>query len=459
LRTPTLVWQLTRVQVLVVALSCTLLTAGALGASALVLRRDQDQSLRNLSTSLCNAIAEQRTESDLAVTDIKPAREELHEAAMDGYRLELINGDGFVLAAEGELAGWSAVARAPKETGCETARAAGGSWSRPLLYRACASRCVEGGMVRVATLDVMAQPQVRNATAGILAALPLAVLVGAVAGVMVFRRLLRPLGALRRAASRLKPESGMSLGVGARPAELAGLERAFDSLLSRLGASLAREKRFTQEASHELRTPLTILRGRLERLSRLGPEDPELAGEVEAALKDLGALDRLVEALLVLARSESARLPETPVNLCDLAREVAAQQTRADGPSNRPPEVDAPDEILVRGSEELLGRALGNLVENSRKFAGREALIRIHVEREDGKGVVRVEDDGPGIPAELRPFVFERFVRGAGDRHRVPGTGLGLAVVQAIVTRHGGEVTVGPAALGGEQVTLSLPLL
>src|SRR5207247_9403745 len=138
--------------------------------------------------------------------------------------------------------------------------------------------------------------------------------------------------------------------------------------------------------------------------------------------------DRLVEALLVLARSESAGLPETPVNICDLAREAAARQARADGPSTRPPEVDAPDEILVRGSEELLEPALGNLVENSRKFAGRAARIRIRVRREDGLGVIRVEDDGPGIPVELRPFVFERFVRGATDRHRVPGTGLGLAV-------------------------------
>jgi len=185
----------------------------------------------------------------------------------------------------------------------------------------------------------------------------------------------------------------------------------------------------------------------------------EIALEAAAALDDIDALDRLVEALLVLARSESAPLPETPVNLCDLAREVAAQQARAGGSSSGAPQVDAPDEILVKGSEELLGRALGNLVENSRKFAGREGAIRITVREVSGRGVMVVADDGPGIPAELRPFVFERFVRGPTDRHRLQGAGLGLAVVHAIVLRHGGDVSTGPGSKGGEEVTISLPLL
>jgi signal transduction histidine kinase len=251
----------------------------------------------------------------------------------------------------------------------------------------------------------------------------------------------------------------VTLGVEARPAELAGLEQAFDNLLGRLGEALVREKRFTQEASHELRTPLTILRGRLEYLQQRLAERPELREETSAALDDLASLDRLVGALLVLARSESAGLPETPVNICDLAREAAARQARADGPASRAPEVDAPDEILVRGSEELLERALGNLVENSRKFAGRDARILIRVWRENDRGVICVEDDGPGIPEALRPFVFERFVRGATDRHRVPGAGLGLAVARAVVLRHGGDIGAGPGSLGGEQVRLSLPLL
>jgi signal transduction histidine kinase len=123
------------------------------------------------------------------------------------------------------------------------------------------------------------------------------------------------------------------------------------------------------------------------------------------------------------------------------------------------PEVEAPDEILVRGSEELLARALGNLIENSRKFGGKTARIRIRVRQEDGHGVVTVEDDGPGIAPEHRPLVFDRFFRSPSQRNRVEGSGLGLAVVQAIVRRHGGEVGTRSGVLGGEEVRISLPIL
>ena len=174
---------------------------------------------------------------------------------------------------------------------------------------------------------------------------------------------------------------------------------------------MAREKRFSQEASHELRTPLTVLRGRLEQLAQELAARPDLAREARAAVEDVESLDRLVGALLLLARSESAPLPMTPVNLCDLAREAARQHPSAGGLRPASIEVEAPDEILVRGSEELLGRALGNLLENARKFGGAGARIRIRVHRQRGDAVLCVEDDGPGIPPEQRPFVFERFFR------------------------------------------------
>jgi signal transduction histidine kinase len=247
--------------------------------------------------------------------------------------------------------------------------------------------------------------------------------------------------------------------VGARPAELASLERAIDGLLARVGDALAREKRFTQEASHELRTPLTLLRVRIEHLTQHLADRPALGGEAQEALRDVESLDRLVEALLLLARSESAGLPSTPVNLCDIAREAAARQIRALGKDGWTLEVTAPDEILVRGSEELLARAVSNLIENARKFGGDRPRVRVRVLEESGRGVIAVDDDGPGILPELRPLVFERFVRGPAERNRVPGVGLGLAVVRAVAERHGGDVSAGAGPLGGEEIRISIPLL
>ena len=117
----------------------------------------------------------------------------------------------------------------------------------------------------------------------------------------------------------------------------------------------------------------------------------------------------------------------------------------------------ASDEILVRGSEELLARVLDNLLENARKFAGPLANVRVHVGEEGEDVVLRVEDDGPGMAPQHRARAFERFFRSPPDRSRVAGTGLGLAVVLSIVKRHGGTVQLGPSVLGGEEVVVHLP--
>jgi signal transduction histidine kinase len=146
-----------------------------------------------------------------------------------------------------------------------------------------------------------------------------------------------------------------------------------------------------------------------------------------------------------------------PVNVCDLARHASAERARADGPASPVPEVEAGDEVLVRGSEDLLAQILENLLENARKFAGGQARLRVQVGEEGDDVVVRVEDDGPGMAPEHRVHAFDRFFRSPVDRARVEGTGLGLAVVRSIVERHGGSVSAGPSVLGGEEVRVRLP--
>jgi signal transduction histidine kinase len=458
MKPPTLLGQLLRIQTGVVVASCLLLACGAMGASAILLRKDQDGDLRSLATSLCRTL--EAEEREPGGDQRQAALEAFGQMTMTDHRFELRDSRGTVLVSEGELPGFSSARiELLRNRNCRT-DFPGGAWLGGPAYRACMRVCDRRRSIVVAAGDTLVRIEVRRAAIGLLAVLPLAALSGALLGRSWLRRRLRPLAELERAAGRLETSHGMVLGVGAAPSELASLERAFDSLLGRLEEALARERRFTQEASHELRTSLTVLRGRTEVLRRGVESDARLRQEAEAALAELASLDRLVEALLLLARSESAGLPSVPVNLCDLAREAAGRQARTDGPGGPPVDVEAPDEILVRGSEELLARALGNLVENARKFAGAGARIRIRATRGAGLGILLVEDDGPGIPADLRPFVFERFFRGPADRRRgVPGTGLGLAVVRTIVRRHGGEVSTGPSDLGGEAVRFSLPLL
>jgi signal transduction histidine kinase len=279
-----------------------------------------------------------------------------------------------------------------------------------------------------------------------------------VLGGIAIAKALKPLDELEQAAARLTAASPLALGVGARPLEIARLERSFDGLLERLGAALARERRFTQEASHEIRTPLTVIRARVERLAA-ARTDGERGDHVVAVLRELGSLETLVEALLLLSRAEDAPLPRDPVNLCDLARSAARRQGLVDGATGTPVAVEAPDEILVRGSEELLDRAIGNVVENARKFAGPAGRIRLRIEARSGRGVISVADDGPGIAEGTRAQVFERFYRDPSQRQASDGAGLGLAVVRAIAVRHGGDVTADRSDLGGAELRIDLPLL
>ena len=196
-----------------------------------------------------------------------------------------------------------------------------------------------------------------------------------------------------------------------------------------------------------------------EKLHRAAGEDTDIARQTRAVLGNLDSLDQLIDSLMILARSEGGDLPVAPVNICDLIREVVAgSATQLPSPSASV-EAKAPDEVLVLGNEELLFQAVTNVLENARKYAGPGARIRIGAFEEDGYGVIAVEDDGPGIPTELREIVFERFYRGPVHRTEVPGTGLGLAVVDAIVRRHGGRVATGPSPLGGEQLRIAIPLL
>lgn len=419
----------------VVAAACVALVAVATLGGAALLRREQDATLRSVAQEKCDGAASESREDRVDFTT--GARASFDEGHVPGYRLELTDAAGALVASSGELE-----------------ERAGGE--RHL--RARTVNCDQGFVMKAITRDVLHEPTVRRSAWILVVALPIALVIGMALGGLGIARALRPLDDLEKAAARLTAASTLSLGVGARLDELARLERSFDGLLERLGAALARERRFTQDASHELRTPLTALNARIERFGS-ARTDEERREHVDAVTRELRSLETLVEALLLLARAEDAPLPRVPVNLCDLARIAARRQALIDGTAGCPIEVDAPDEILVRGSEELLDCAIGNIVENARKFAGPAGHIRLRVASSTGRGVVAVADDGPGIATEALATVFDRFFRASAHRHTSNGAGLGLAVVRAIVTRHGGSVAAARSDLGGAELRIEIPLL
>jgi two-component system sensor histidine kinase MprB len=266
----------------------------------------------------------------------------------------------------------------------------------------------------------------------LLAALvPVAAIGAAVLALLAAGRVLRPVGRLTETVERIRATGDLSAPIEAPGQdEISRLGQAFAAMTAALNESVGAQRRLVADASHELRTPLTSLITNLELLAER-PDDPSAPALAAAALAEAGELRVLINDLVELARDGQAPFHTEDVRLDLLAERVAA---RAAG---RSPglryELDCRP-TLVRGDPDALERAIGNLVDNALKWSPPEGRIRIST----AHGTVEVSDDGPGIPADDLPYIFDRFYRSAQAR-ALPGSGLGLAIVRRIAGLHGGK--------------------
>jgi two-component system OmpR family sensor kinase len=225
-----------------------------------------------------------------------------------------------------------------------------------------------------------------------------------------------------------------------------------DSALAARQASETRLRRFVADAGHELRTPLAAIRGYAELGRR---EEVDAGGVLERVESQAKRMTALVEDLLLLARIDAGRpLERAPVDLTALVVESVGDAYVA-GPGHRW-RLDLPDEpVIVDGDSARLHQVLANLLANARTHTppGTEVTVGL-----DHSGRLTVTDNGPGIPADLQPVIFQRFARGDSSRSRAAGsTGLGLSIVDAVVAAHGGTVTVDTVP-GRTTFTVTLPL-
>jgi len=273
---------------------------------------------------------------------------------------------------------------------------------------------------------------------------PLAVLLMGLATYLVAALTLRPVAELRHGAADIT-ETGLTdkrLPVPGARDEIHRLAVTLNAMLDRIDSSTRKQRTFVGDAAHELRSPLASLRVQLEVAQRIGP-DVSWSGLVDEVLEDVSRLDRLVEDLLALARlDESRKAPQMePVELDKLMEDVAARYQYAPVPVH----IDEAVPVTVKGNADALARVIVNLTDNAVRHAAGEVTLALATKRDGStsSAILTVTDDGPGIPAEERDRVFDRFYRLEQSRSRVSGgSGLGLAIVQDLVRTHGGTITL-----------------
>jgi len=308
--------------------------------------------------------------------------------------------------------------------------------------------------------------EVKNTIRGVRWFLAIGVFMGTLlaflGGLALAKRSLRPITDLTATARDIARTGDPDRQVPESPAEdeVSELAQTLNEMLGALEgsrrqteAALDRQRAFVADASHELRTPLTSVLANLELLAdTLDGEERQAAA---SALRSSRRMRHLVADLLLLARSDSGQERRLgPVDLGAVAVDAVSEAGVLS--AEHVVEVAAEPGLVVEGARDELHRLVLNLVENAINHTPRGTHIEVRVAASENCVCLIVEDDGPGVPPELRERMFERFVRSSGDRGG--STGLGLAIVRAVTEAHGGDVRLEDAEPGARFI-VSLPRL
>jgi heavy metal sensor kinase len=292
-------------------------------------------------------------------------------------------------------------------------------------------------------------------------ALPFAVALASLGGYLLARRSMSPVSAMAAQARRITSESLEARLPIANPRDEFGqLATVINATLARLENSFKELRRFTADASHELRTPLTALRAVGEVALRQGEDPAALREALQSMLEEAQRLTELTEALLTLARAESShtQLRLEPVDLAEVARDVAYSLDVLAADKKQRLEIRSDTVVAARADRTLLRQALMNVVHNAIRYSPPGTGITVQLSRNDREAIAEIIDQGPGIDAENRSKVFDRFFRADPGRSRTEGGyGLGLAIAKASIERQGGRIYVTSELGRGSTFRILLP--
>ena len=317
-------------------------------------------------------------------------------------------------------------------------------------------------LVRVGIPLTPADDAQRGFLRSLLFLMPVGVLLAAVAGWEMSRRALRPMKSLATAARQIDIEQLQerlpTRGAGDEVDEVA---QAFNETLARLENSVGQMKQFTASISHELRTPLTTLRGEAEIALLEARSVDEYKLVLASQLEEFDKLSHMINQLLVLANAEAGEIEWTDqsVDLSDMIVSLVEQLEPVASVKGITMTTTAEPHVHVCGDASWIERVVLNLLDNAIKFTPDGGNVTVRMAAKGAEAALSVQDNGIGIPAEALPHIFERFYRAEPSRSKqIEGVGLGLALAQWIVEKHGGRITVESQPGQGSCFTVYLPL-
>lgn len=296
----------------------------------------------------------------------------------------------------------------------------------------------------------------------LLVAVPLMTLALGLAGYWIASRALRPVAAMTATAGEItRGDLHRRIAGADTHDELGHLASTLNVMLTRLGETAERERRFTADASHELRTPLSVIEAGIDVTLTQERDANEYRRVLRIVQGQTRRLHSLADRLLLLSRMDSGEVQAGFVTVDVGGLLEAVIESFSDDHRDAEVYVGRPaDALEVHGDHQLVALALRNLLDNAAIHAGRNVCISITLAVVDRHSVsITIEDDGPGVPADLAGEVFRRFRRGDPSRTR-GGAGLGLAIVETIATAHGGGIRLdSPTDSGGARFDLRIPLI
>jgi heavy metal sensor kinase len=294
--------------------------------------------------------------------------------------------------------------------------------------------------------------QLREIVVVLVLGLPLIVVLAGAGGYVLARRALAPIDHLAAEARRITADRlHARLSVPNQHDEIGRLAAVINDTLTRLESSFDQLRRFTADASHELRTPLSVIRGIGEMTLRETRTPAEYKDAMGGMLEEVDRLTRLVDTLLRLSRGDAGTIPlsHEVVDLGDLARDVASSLGILAEERRQRLQIDAPEPVRVSADRLVLRDAMTNVVDNAIKYGPPGSRIDVRVTADAQSATVTVADEGPGIAAEHRERIFDRFYRVDEGRSRESGgTGLGLAIAKWAVEAHGGRIALATTGKG-----------